>query len=65
MSLPTIFDVCVPRDDVANGSVTESDYAANLANVLNRTAPPDYADAPTFFTNTFPTEGLRELLANV
>ena len=65
MSLPTIFDICVPRDDVANGSVTESDYAANLANVLNRTAPPDYADAPTFFTNTFPTEGLRELLANV
>tara|TARA_R110001606_G_scaffold365537_1_gene520435 strand:+ start:1013 stop:4072 length:3060 start_codon:yes stop_codon:yes gene_type:complete len=65
MSLPTIFDVCVPRDDVANGSVTESDYAANLANVLNRTAPPDYADAPTFFKNTFPTEGLRELLANV
>jgi hypothetical protein len=65
MSLPTIFDVCVPRDDVSNGSVTESDYAANLANVLNRIAPPDYADAPTFFTNTFPTEGLRELLANV
>lgn len=65
MSLHTIFDICVPRDDVANGSVTESDYAANLANVLNRTAPPDYADAPTFFTNTFPTEGLRELLANV
>jgi hypothetical protein len=40
-------------------------YAANLANVLNGTASPDYIEAATFFTNTYPTEGLKELLANV
>ena len=65
MALPSIFDLCKPRDDVANGTIADSDYAANLANVLNGSASRDYTDAPTFFTNTYPTEGLKELLVNV
>ena len=65
MALPTIFDLCKPRDDVANGTIADSDYAANLANVLNGSASRDYTDAPTFFANTYPTEGLKELLINV
>lgn len=65
MALPSIFDLCKPRDDVASGSIADSDYAANLANVLNGSASRDYTDAPTFFANTYPTEGLKELLVNV
>jgi len=65
MALPSIYDLCKPRDDVANGTIADSDYAANLANVLNGSASRDYTDAPTFFTNTYPTEGLKELLVNV
>lgn len=65
MSLPSIFDLCKPRDDVVTGAIADSDYAANLANVLNGRASRDYTDAPTFFTNTYPTEGLKELLTNV
>lgn len=65
MTLPNIFDLCRPRDDVARGTIADSDYAANLANVLTGRASRDYTDAPTFFTNTYPTEGLKELLLNV
>ena len=65
MTLLSIFELCKPRDDVAKGTISDSDYAANLANVLTGRASRDYTDAPTFFTNTYPTEGLKELLANV
>jgi predicted AAA+ superfamily ATPase len=65
MTLPTIFDLCLPRDDVVKGTIADSDYAANLANVLTGRASRDYTDPPTFFTNTYPTEGLKELLVNV
>jgi hypothetical protein len=65
MTLPTIFDLCQPRDDVMKGTIADSDYAANLANVLTGSASRDYTDPPTFFTNTYPTEGLKELLVNV
>jgi hypothetical protein len=65
MTLPSIFDLCIPRDDVAKGTIADSDYAANLANVLTGRASREYTDAPTFFTNTYPTEGLKELLVNV
>lgn len=65
MALPNIFDLCKPREDVAKGTIADSDYAANLANVLTGRASTDYTHAPTFFTNTYPTEGLKELLVNV
>lgn len=64
---PTIFDLCAPRDDVANGTSSDADFAANLARVLRggAEAPPEYADPVRFFANTFPTRGLRDLLKNV
>jgi len=65
MTLPSIFDLCQPRDDVVKGTIADSDYAANLANVLTKRAFGDYTDPATFFTNTYPTEGLKELLVNV
>ncbi len=46
MTLPNIFDLCKPRDDVAKGTIADSDYAANLANVLTGRASRDYVQLP-------------------
>lgn len=62
--VPTIFDVCKPRPDVLAGAV-ESDFAADLARVVRGDAAEEYADPSRFFANSYPTAGLRDLLANV
>ena len=62
MALPTIFNLCEPRDDVRRGAVQETDFAADLAQVLRGDAPPDYRDPARFFANTHPTRGLKNLL---
>jgi hypothetical protein len=61
----TIFDLCRPRKDILGGSLKDSDFAADLAQVLNGTALDEYAKPDLFFANTYPTEGLKKLLANV
>ena len=65
MGLPSIFDLCVPRDDVLKGTMADSDFAAKLSHVLAGRASPDYGDPVRFFANTYPTEGLKELLSNI
>jgi len=65
MPVPTLFETCVPREDVRRGAVTESDFAADLAQVLRGDAPADYCDPVRFFANTHPTRGLKTLLGNV
>ncbi len=52
MSLPTLFELCVPRPDVQQGAIAESDFAADLAQVLRGEAPEDYRDPVRFFANT-------------
>ena len=63
----SLFDVCVPREDVRTGHIRESDFAADLAQVLRQDAdtPDEYKEAGAFFANTYPTEGLKALLSNV
>ena len=66
MTIPTIFDLCEPRLDVLTGTSSDSDFAADLAHVLRgRGGPKEYAEADRFFANTYPTRGLKSLLANV
>lgn len=65
MSLPTIFDLCVPRQDVLDGTSTEADFAADLAAVLRDSGPEEYRDPVKFFARTYPTEGLKTLLTSV
>ena len=60
----TIFDACRPRPDVLAG-IVEADFAADLARVVKGEASAEYADPVRFFSNTYPTAGLRDLLANV
>lgn len=63
--MKTLFEACVPREDVRKGNIRESDFAADLAQVLNGQAPNEYQRADLFYANTHPTEGLRRLLKNV
>ncbi len=65
MTIPTIFESCRPRADVLAGAVTEADFAADLAQVILGEGTDDYVDPARFFANTWPTRGLRSLLANV
>ncbi len=65
MTIPTIFETCQPRPDVLSGRVSEADFAADLAQVIVGKGSPDYIDPQRFFANTYPTKGLRNLLANV
>lgn len=65
MTVPTIFDLCAPRPDVLQGTIAESDFAADLAQVLRGDAPEEYRTPARFFANTHPTRGLKDLLRNV
>ena len=65
MSIPTIFEICRPRSDVLSGAVTDADFAADLASVVAGRASPEYLDPARFFADTYPTRGIRSLLANV
>ena len=65
MTVPTIFESCRPRPDVLAGSVAEADFAADLAQVIAGKGAADYLDPVRFFANTYPTRGLKNLLANV
>ncbi|MEI7635126.1 MAG: DUF499 domain-containing protein, partial [bacterium] len=62
MALNTVFDTCEPRPDVLSGKTKDEDFAADLAKVISGTAPPEYADPVTFFANSYPTRGMKELL---
>ena len=64
-SFPELFDLCTPRKDILQGTLTEADYAADLAQVLKGTAPKEYQDPAIFFSTTHPTRGLCNLLSNV
>ena len=62
---PSIFDLCQPRPDVLAGRVADADFAADLASVIDGKASAEYSEPARFFANTYPTRGLRDLLANV
>lgn len=65
MVLPTIFELCTPRDDVLAGRISESDFAADLAQVLRSEGSEEYRDPTKFFAFSYPTKGLRTLLTQV
>ena len=63
--MPTIFETCKPRADVQAGTTKDEQFAADLAQVVNGTAPKEYADPATFFRYTYPTRGLQKLIETV
>ena len=60
--MKTIFDACVPREEVLRGELREQQFAASLTKVLRGNADPVYGDPATFFANTYATGGLKSLL---
>ncbi|MFB3789025.1 MAG: ATP-binding protein [bacterium] len=63
--LKTILKTCKPRPDVELGTTKDEQFAADLAQVVNHTAPPEYCDPAIFFQYSYPTKGLKELLKSV
>jgi predicted AAA+ superfamily ATPase len=54
--------VVKPHPDVASGRYVQAEFAADLAEVVNGKADPEYGDPKEFFGRTYLTEGLRDLL---
>lgn len=62
--LAPIQRTCVPRADILAGGLVDKHFAAQLDQVVRQAAGYEaYADAERFFELTFPTRGLRDLLA--
>lgn len=59
------YDVIKLREDILSGELDEAIFAANLADVLQGRAPLEYHDPAHFFQQTYPTQGLVNLLATV
>lgn len=61
--MKTIFEACTPRPEILSGKLGLSDFAARLKDVIDNKANSNqvYVDPTSFFDNTYPTEGLKEL----
>ena len=55
-------EVVTPHDDVATGEFQQAEFAADLAKVHNGSAPSEYLDPGEFFSRTYLTDGLSDLL---
>ena len=55
-------NVMRPKEDVAEGSFLEADFAADIQEVVLGTAPAMYGDPLEFFRCTYITSGMRDLL---
>ena len=60
--LPSWRDVVEPHDDVARGSFQLAQFAADLRQVHQGIAGPEYGDPTEFFGRTYLTRGLRYLM---
>ena len=65
MSLKPWREIARPHKDVLEGTFKQSEFAADITQVANGTATPEYQDAEKFFSRTFITEGMRLLLMSV
>lgn len=57
-----LLDVLTPREDELAGELSESRFAAGLEDVVSGRAAAAYSDPPSFFAQTYPSDGLRILL---
>ncbi|MEC7212052.1 MAG: hypothetical protein VXW25_08570, partial [Pseudomonadota bacterium] len=58
-------EIAVPHADVRKGEFQQSEFAADISAVHQKTAPAEYQDAKQFFERTYITEGMRLLLTQV
>ncbi|CUU37555.1 MAG: DUF499 domain-containing protein [Armatimonadetes bacterium] len=59
------YEVAIPREDILHGELDDSMFAADLRDVLLERGALEYRIPEKFFQQTYPTEGLVNLLAQV
>ena len=57
-------EIITPHPDVASGRFQQAEFAADLNQVYRDEGSSEYRDPQQFYTRTFITEGLRDLLTN-
>ena len=57
-------EVIIPHQDVVNGTYQQAEFAADLDQVLRGNARSEYSDPIEFYSRTYITEGLKDLLSN-
>jgi hypothetical protein len=63
--LQSILKTCQPREEILSGELSLDLFAAKLKLVVDGQAPKIYQQPDLFFANTFPTHGLKTLIAEV
>lgn len=58
-------EIAIPHKDVLEGTLMQSEFAADISAVHSGKAAPEYQDAAAFYERTFITEGMRLLLTQV
>ena len=64
MALKPWREIITPHPDVAAGRYHQAEFAANLADVIEGKADPEYQDATEFFARTYLTKGMHRLLVS-
>jgi hypothetical protein len=59
------YDLIPPHEDIKKGDFDEAVFAADVSDVASGDAPEDYRDPYLFYTKTYLTAGLKNLLARV
>ncbi|BDC35967.1 ATP-binding protein [Candidatus Methanoliparum sp. LAM-1] len=59
------WEVVTPSKEIREGNIREDIFAADLGDVVDGKAPLEYTDAVTFFSRTYLTQGLKNLLEDV
>ncbi|MGA8830954.1 MAG: hypothetical protein WB554_05060, partial [Desulfomonilaceae bacterium] len=59
--MKTIFETCVPRDEVLKGHLKEEIFRASLNEIYGGQAEDVYQDPDIFFSHTYVTDGLKTL----
>lgn len=58
-------EIAIPHKDVLEGTLMQSEFAADISAVHSGKATAEYQDAAAFYERTFITEGMRLLLTQV
>ena len=65
MTLPRVFDTCVPKPEVLAGELPDAIFAADLWAVVTGQAHQEYLDPNRFFAGTYPTDNLKVLVKEI
>jgi predicted AAA+ superfamily ATPase len=59
--MKTIFETCVPRDEVLKSHLKEKSFRPSLNEMYDHQAEDVYQDPDIFFSHTYVTDGLKTL----